>query len=260
MSHRFNFTGRAKILKDDVKIVLESHANKLTCNVQLRLEGYDLKPDAQVVVEAERGRVLRLRHDWGLVGKAFAPGGAGSQFEISALGDPEDIRYRVLVVEPESCRLLATAEGLEAHNAQDGEAPQRSLLPIVMRDLHGGIWELENMDDTPTLVLDSALGTKQEIRSSPILLSLLPGAIRAILIYLAHDQQGEGREDESDMAENNIKDMWLGQGEKWAECPYPTTAEHSDIDEWAQKAVTGFCREKKLHGTLSIAMDMAQED
>jgi hypothetical protein len=259
MSRRFNFTGRAKILREDVKILLEPQGKKLICNVQLRLNGYDLKPDAEVVVEAERGRVLRIRHAWGRAGKAFAVDGASSQFDISSMGDPEDVRYRVLVVEPGSCRLLATAEGVEAHNTQDGQSPQRSLLPIVMRDLHGGVWELENMGETPTLVLDSALGTKQEIKSSPILLSLLPGVIRAILIYLAHDQ-GTDKDDESDTGEGITSNMWLEQGEKWAGCPCPNTIEHSDIDDWAQKAVTGFSREKKLRAHLANAMDMTQED
>ncbi len=258
MSHRFNFTGRVKILKEDVKIIIESHDNKLICNVLLRLERYNLRADAMVVIEAERGRVLRIRHDWGRAGKAFTSGGASSQFDISSMGDPEDVRYRVLVVEQESCRLLATAEGLEAHSTQDGETPQRSLLPIVLRDLHGGVWELENMEESPALVLDSGLGTKQEIKSSPVLLSLLPGVIRAILTYLAHDQQGEGPDDESDVADGNTISMWLVQGEKWAGCSYPRTGEHSDIDEWAQNAVTGFCKEKKLRGSLAMAMEMTQ--
>lgn len=260
MSRRFNFTGRVKISREDVKIIIENHDNKLICNVQLRLDSYNLRADALVVIEAERGRVLRIRHDWGRAGNAFVSGGASSQFDISSMGDPEDVRYRVLVVEPESCRLLATAEGLEAHNTQDGETPQRSLLPIVMRDLYGGVWELENMDETPTLVLDSALGTKQEIKSSPILLSLLPGVIRAVLTYVAHSQQGMGADDESDIAEGNTTNMWLIQGEKWAGSPYPTTGEHSDIDEWAQNAVTGFCKEKKLRGNLTMVMEMTQED
>ena len=260
MSRRFNFTGRDKILRDDIKIVIESHDNKQFCNVQLRLDGYNLKADALVVIEAERGRVLRIRHDWGHAGKAFVSGGSASQFDITSMGDPEDVRYRVLVVEPDSYRLLATAEGLEAHNTQDGESPQRSLLPIVMRDLHGGVWELENMEETPTLVLDSALGTKQEIRSSPILLALLPGVLRAIFTYLAHGLQGVGSDDESDMVEGNTTSLWLVQGEKWAGCPCPLTGEHIDIDEWAQNAVTGFCKEKKLRGNLTMAMEMTQED
>lgn len=260
MSRRFNFTGRDKILREDVRIVIENHDKKLMCNVQLRLDGYNLRADALVVIEAERGRVLRIRHDWGRAGKAFASGGSASQFDISSMGDPEDVRYRVLVVEPDSCRLLAIAEGLEAHSTQDGESPQRSLLPIVMRDLHGGVWELENMEETPTLVLDSALGTKQEIRSSPILLSLLPGVLRAILVYLAHGQQGEGSDDEVDVTDSNTTGLWLVQGEKWAGYPWPMTGEHSDIDKWAQDAVTGFCKENKLRGNLTTAIEMTQED
>lgn len=260
MSRRFNFTGRSRILREDIKIVLEPQGDKLICNVQLRLNDYNLKPDAQVVVEAQRGRVLRIRHDWGLAGTAFAVDGASSKFDISSMGDPEDVSYRILVVEPKTCRLLATAEGVDAHNTQDGETPQRSLLPIVTRDLHGGVWELENMDETPTLVLDRALGTKHEIKSSSVLLSLLPGVIRAILIYIAHGQQGTGEDDENDTGEGSTSNRWLEQGEKWAGCPCPNTTDHSEIDDWAQKAVTGFCGQKKLRAILADAIDMTQAD
>lgn len=261
MSRRFNFTGRVKILREDVKIILEPRGNRLICNAYLQLGDYKLKPDAQVVVVAQRGRALRIRHEWGLAGKAFAADGASSEFDITSMGDPEDVRFRVLVVEPGSCRLLATAEGVEAHNTQDDQTPQRSLLPIVMRDLQGGVWELENMDETPTLVLDKTLGTKQEIKSSPVLLSLLPGVIRTILIYLAYEQQDSGNDDENDAGEGSSSGMWLEQGEKWAGYPYPSNAEqHREIDEWAQKAVTGFCREKKLRSNLANAMAMTQED
>jgi hypothetical protein len=261
MSRRFNFTGRVKILREDVKIILAPRGNSLICNVHLQLDSYKIKPDAQVVVEAERGRVLRIRHDWGLAGKAFTTDGASSEFDIASMGDPEDVRFRVLVVEPGSCRLLATAEGVEAHNTQDDQTPQRSILPIIMRDLQGGVWELENMDETPTLVLDSTLGTKQEIKSSPVLLSLLPGVIRAILTYLAHEHQDTGKDDENDTGEGSSSGIWLELGEKWAGCPYPTnTGQHREIDEWAQKAVTGFCREKKLRSNLANAMTMTQED
>ncbi|MFQ2894505.1 hypothetical protein ACK3YL_13275 [Aeromonas caviae] len=249
MSRRFNFTGRAKIFREDVKVTIELRDNAIICNVHLRLAGYGLRPDALIVVEAERGRVMRLRNDWGYAGKAFTIDGSDSEFDISAMGDPEDVRFRVLVVEPESCRLLATAENVEAYNSGDGEAPQRSLLPIKMRDLQGGVWELENMDHTPTLVLDINLGTKQELKASPILSALLPGVVRAILVYQAHAQQGAGKDDEVTIDEGEAT-TWLALGKKWVGDSYPNNGDHQEIDDWAQKAATGFCREKKLRDRL----------
>lgn len=257
MSRRFNFTGRTKILREDVKVTIEPRAGVLLCNVHLKLAGYELRPDASVIVEAERGRVLRLRHDWGKVGLAFAVNGASSEFDITSMGDPEDVRFRVLVVEPETYRLLATAEGIAAHNNEDAQAPQRSLLPIVMQDLYGGVWELE-MGKTPTLILDSNLGTKQELKSSPVLFSILPGVVRAILVNLAHELQSTDGDDEAEADENDESGMWLDLGKKWAECPCPSNGNHQEIDEWAQKAATGFCREKKLRHRL--ASSMTQED
>lgn len=256
MSRRFNFTGRAKILKEDIKVIIEARGNTTICNVHLRLGAYQLKPDATVIVEAERGRVLRHRYKWGLAGQAFLPEGLGSEFDISAMGDLEDVRFRVLVVEPESCKLLAAAEGVEAYNKDDTQEPQRSLLPIVMRDLHGGIWELEDMDGTPTLVLDYKLGTKHELKSSPVLSAILPGVVRAILVYQALERQEEDADE--DTGECASSTLWLQMGGNWAGCPCPATTDYRDVDEWAQKAVTGFCVEKKLRNRLSNFM--SQED
>jgi hypothetical protein len=169
------------------------------------------------------------------------------------MGDPEDIRFRVLVVEPQTCRLLAVAEGIEAYNNEDSQAPQRSLLPIRMEDLAGGVWELE-MGETPTLILDSGLGTKQELKSSPVLFAILPGVIRAILVNLAHEQQGTSSDDEVDSGEEDDSEMWLSLGAKWAGDPFPITGTYTDIDDWAQKAAIGFCREKKLGSRLANFM------
>jgi hypothetical protein len=256
MSRRFNFTGRAKILKEDVKIVSSSSDGKLICHVHLYLNDYGFPADALVVVEAARGRVLRIRHEWGLSGKASTNDGACSEFDISSMGDSEGLRFRVLVVEPESCRLLGSAEGIYANDNQDNETPQRSLLPIVMRDLHGGIWELDDVRGTPTLALDINLGTKQELKSSPVLSAILPGVIRAILVSAVYEEGSAGNE--TDMDSGGSLGMWLNLAEKWAGCPPPTNSEHFEIDDWAGNAVTGFCREKKLRAQL--ASYIIQED
>ncbi|ERY75305.1 TPA: hypothetical protein ACHP3V_006029 [Pseudomonas aeruginosa] len=250
MSRRFNFTGRVRILKEDIRITTETRGGRSFCNVHLKLAKYQLKSDANIVVEAERGRVLRHRHDWGHAGLAFKPEGASSEFDISVMGELEDLRFRVLVVEQGTFRLLASAEGVEAHNNDDIQEPQRSLLPIIRRDLHGGVWELDGMDDKPILVLDVNLGSKHEVSSSPVLLSILPGAIRAILVYQAQERAEEEPDEET--GESTSASQWLEMGAKWAGCPCPpSSAEYRDIDEWAQNAVTGFCRDKKLRQSLS---------
>lgn len=249
MSHRFNFTEREKISTDDVNITIEHRNNRIVSNIKLKLDINKFSHEALVVVEAERGRVLRLRHDWGCAGHAFTADGSSSEFDITSIGDTEDVRFRVMVVDPKSCRLLATAENLEAYDRENGDLPQRSLLPIKIRDLQGGIWELENMDDMPTLVLDSNLGTKQELKSSPVLSSLLPGVIRAILVYQAYAHQDIIHDDELD-TDGGSPTTWLALGKKWVGESHPTNGNHQEIDDWAQKGSTGFCREKKLRDRL----------
>lgn len=258
MSRRFNFTKRTKISSEDVTITLEPKDNQLFCDVRLKLGNYKLKAGAQVIVEAQRGRVLRIRHNWGLAGRAFSQEGASTKFDITSMGDPEDVQYRVLVVEQSTCCLLATAEGIKADDPLTGQSSKSSLLPVVIRELHGGVWELENLEETPTLVLDSSLGTKRELQSSPILLVILIGAIRAILTHLAHDQQGLAKDDDGDTAGSSVSGKWLEQGEKWAGLPYPSSTDHKEIDAWAQNAVSGFCLEKNMCSILASTIDMTQ--
>ncbi|BBT18430.1 hypothetical protein WP8S17C03_44790 [Metapseudomonas otitidis] len=256
MSRRFNFTGRVRIHKDDIRITIDSSNGSSICSVCLRLEEYSVPSDARVIVEAERGRALRLRHEWGYAGNALSSEGGCSAFDVSSMGDLEDVRFRVLVVEPSTSRLLAAAEGVEAHSNDDIQESQRSLLPIVMKDLYGGVWELEDMDGTPTLALDINLGTKNELKSSPVLFSILPGVVRAILVYQALERSDE--EPDEDTGDSTSATRWLELGSKWAGFPCPGNAEYRDIDDWAQKAVTGFCREKKLRSRLCSFM--SQED
>ncbi|MFK8331864.1 hypothetical protein M2D63_017810 [Pseudomonas sp. BJa5] len=250
MSRRFNFTGREKILKEDVRISINFDGCSSICNVHLWLGEYDIRPDASVIVEAQRGRVIRLRHSWGHAGQAFTEEGASSNFDISAMGDPDDIRFRILVVDPDSCQLLATAEGVDTTDREDSNTPQRSLLPIIMQDLSGGIWELE-MGEIPTLLLDTSLGSKNDLKSSPVLHAILPGVIRAILINLAHEQEGSA-DDEEDLS------TWLSLGKRWAGYIPPSNSTHQEIDDWAQKATIAFCREKKLRNRLANFIN--QED
>lgn len=249
MSRRFNFTGRTRIIREHIRVFAEQRAEGIFCRVDLKLTNYSLKPDASVVVEAERGRTLRLRHEWGQAGVASPDWQHGSEFDISSMGDFEDLRFRVLVVEPVTCRILAVAEGLEACSREDSHTPQRSLLPIRMENLHGGVWELE-IGETPTLILDNGLGTKQELKSSPVLFAILPGVVRAILVYLAHQHKGRGDDEDADIGEQDDAGTWLSLGSKWAGVPFPQTGDYMEIDRWAQDAATGFCRDKKLRNRL----------
>lgn len=245
MSRRFNFTGRVKIRKEDVAVSLASDGSSV-CQVHLRLADYQIKADAEVIVEAARGRLLRVRGIWGRAGIAMTPEGAASSLDISLLEDLEGVRFRILVVERDTYRLLASAEDIALDFDVNGQQSQRSLLPIIMRDLEGGVWEIDDITSNPTLVLDVNLGSKQQIKSSSVLAAILPGVIRTILVAIAHEHQSQ--DDESDFESVGT---WLQLGEQWAGYPPPHESDHTKIDEWAQSAVTSFCRDKKIRYQLA---------
>lgn len=253
MSRHFNFTDRKKIDIDDVRAVLEERENRIFCHVDIRLGDHKFPPDSMVFVEAERGRAFRHREKWGAVGVPTSGWSNGKNFDITAVGDPEGVRFRLLIVEPVVCRLLAAAENFQATSSSESMEPQQSLLPIRMEDLNGGVWALEMEGGVPILILDTGLGSKQELKSSRILYAILPGVVRAILTNLAHEYKGDKLDDDGlDMSD--VPAVWLNLGERWAGEDLASCDTHPEIDRWAQLAANGFCKEKRLRDELAKAV------
>ncbi|MDR0191007.1 hypothetical protein RCO22_18845 [Pseudomonas yamanorum] len=253
MSRHFNFTDRKKIDIDDVRVVLEERDKKILCHVDIRLGAHEFPPDSMVFIEAERGRAFRHREKWGAVGIPTTGWSSGADFDITDVGDPEGVRFRLLVVEPVVCRLLAAAENVLATSSGEAMEPQQSLLPIRMDNLSGGVWALDMDGGVPTLILDSGLGSKQELKSSRILYAILPGVVRAILANLAHEYKGDLQDDDG-LDVSDIPSVWLNLGERWAGENLSGCDTHAEIDRWAQLAANGFCKEKRLRDELAKAV------
>lgn len=250
----FNFTGRQKILHSDLMIALNSFDGKSNYQLDLKLGGYNLRADANVFVEPERSRAQRMRHDWGAVGvQSITDWKLGRSFDISEMGDIEGVRFRVIVVEPGTCRIVAMAEKIYPKNSDDSVAPQSSLLPVRMADLRGGFWELDYESDGPVLTLDSGLGSKQDLKNNKIFISVvMPGVVRSILTTLAHEHLGDTEGDEGPLSAGDSNSTWLKLGLRWA--GYLPAVNHNEIDAWAQKAMNSFYKDKKLRDKISSAL------
>lgn len=250
----FNFTGRQKILHDDLRVTIDSSGGKAFYQLDLKLGDYKLSADANVFVEPERSRAQRIRHNWGTIGaQSSTEWKLGRRFDISEMGDLEGVRFRIIVAEPSTCRILAMAERIHPKNSDDSLAPQSSLLPVRMADLGGGFWELDYESGGPILTLDVGLGSKQDLKNNQIFMSVvMPGIVRSILTTLAHEHLGEGDGDEGASNVGDANGAWLKLGLRWA--GYLPAAKHDEIDIWAQKAMNSFYKDKKLRDKIRSAL------
>src|SRR3989442_1117841 len=93
MIRRINYTGRRRISRDDVKIVLyESNGSPAKFDAKLELASYGLPDDAIIFVEAYRQTFL-MRFNFGTVSKIEQP----SDHFLAEFESPEGILFRVKV-------------------------------------------------------------------------------------------------------------------------------------------------------------------
>src|SRR6266571_2707793 len=105
MIRRINYTGRRRINREDVKIVIyDGNGGPAKFDARLELSSYSLPPDAIVFVEAYRQTFL-MRFNFGSISRIELP----SDRFLTEFESPEGILFRVKVTSksPEQGKLLA---------------------------------------------------------------------------------------------------------------------------------------------------------
>lgn len=99
---RFNFTGRKKILKDDVKVKLrDDFGHSPVVDVRLDLSEYEFPGQAKVILEAEH-KTRFMRIDLGSVTPVVMLNG----IVLDRFDDAENLQFRIKVVDVENGGLL----------------------------------------------------------------------------------------------------------------------------------------------------------
>jgi hypothetical protein len=233
---RVNSTERKRITRDHVTIALDPPADTNSFSyayATVDLNGLDFPRQSDVVLEAYY-RTSSMRFACGKVEMPEVP----SRMELSDIDVGGAIQFRLLIIEPESGRILGSAEGLRA--AKRGESTDRQpLLPLRETNLGYELWRLD-VDPRigPVLCVNNAVpGLAGQIRNGPLLQGLiLPHAFRMIL-----QEMSAAGEDEGD-------DLW---GDDWRKFlkeigvqVEPDNHDPDTIDDWVQAAVTTFCELK----------------
>ena len=179
---RFNYTGRKKILSEDVSVHLHDGTgeNIPIIDVSVNLKDYELPDNSEVYLEVQRlTRFMRihLSNMTDIIQK--------NNLLLDEFHDAEGIKFRIIVVDIESGKLLATAERVKFYEKNEQlNNNQKSILLVRSTDLSntGLLWRIDYDDEDAILKIEKDLGNREQVvRSQTFKGFVLPSAMRQIL-------------------------------------------------------------------------------
>jgi len=243
MLRRFNYTGRVRILREDVRFSLKPEGAAWAFDAVLALDKYELPADAIVAVEAYR-QTSWMRFDFGKVGALQPP----VSRVLGEFDTPDDILFRIRVTsagtpeEPHGM-LLAEADRIPLRSPEELEDPRIPLLPVLPSDLGSELWRID-FEDYPRLLLNTAAGNYKQIGLDPGFISVVyPSALREVLGRILHREKYRDFDEPDDWQARWLRFavQVLGVGEP------PTEEDGEDAnDDWINRAVAAFARKHGL--------------
>ncbi len=235
MIRKFNYTGRKKIKRSDVRIdLLRDEDGKRFFNAALRLEDLSLPANARVYLEAYH-RTGYQRYDFGTVEHQRTP----SDRKLSNFSDSALPLFRVKVVDNTTHgRILATADKVRAESIEDTPADSQSLLFVEYDDLGNKIWNLDLDGDWPLLKLNQRVDEISLVASSDnrFLSLVYPEVFRQILKRIIIEDEHTDPECDDDWPS-----LWLKLACGLPGISMPPQVSKPDQVVWIEKAVESFC-------------------
>jgi hypothetical protein len=228
---RFNYTGRKKILRGDIKVRLHGEFNeKPTVDVSIDFDGYDFPLGSSVFLEPQwKTRFMRI--PLGCPVKCLRQ----NSIVLDEFDDSEGLDFRIKVVDEQRGVLLGVAENIKPYNKDDKlDDNQVSILPVTSVDLstYGTLWRIEYHDQKAVLQIEHGLGSREQVvRSLWFRGFILPAAMRQILVKVVSD--GEWDEELSDP--DDLSTKWLLFSKQLGAGLPGKSAE--DIEEWIDTVV-----------------------
>jgi len=181
---RFNFTGRQRIEIDKAKVSIETENGRLLAVLTILdpdfFSGFD--PKARVVVGLKR-RTAAERIDFGPVSGLVSP----ILHPIELFTDPVGVKATIKVVSTSSDSrglLLGASTALDASNAD--ESDDAPLLLFQRFELGNEVWRLDFADQTPTVLINSAIEDWEgEVRDVRFQALVFPEITRRVAEWLA---------------------------------------------------------------------------
>lgn len=197
---RFNYTGRKKILREDIKIRLQGDFHeKPIIDVAINLSDYGFPASGIVFLEPQwKTRFMRICLD-GVSSSVRRNGITLDQFD-----DAEDLDFRVKIIDEKEGQLLGIAENIKPHNKDDElDQNQKSILPVSSVDLSadGVLWRIDYPDQKAILQIERELGSRDQVVRSLLFKGfILPAAMRQILLRILSEDWDETLSDYQELA------------------------------------------------------------
>ncbi|MEW5893571.1 MAG: hypothetical protein AB1697_10555 [Pseudomonadota bacterium] len=238
IQRRINHTGRIRIDKSRVEILLEGEPGSQRFTATVNFDGLDLPPGAPVHIEAYQRYALQ-RFDCGTVATFSLP----PDSRLTELDGDLPIQFRVKVVDtagPDG-RLLAAVRGIRASNEQPDAEGREKLLPVVSRDMGELPWRVNFQEDSvPELALNNRIpGCIERIRHDPSFQAMVfPAAVRSILSWIYW----------RDLANNGEEwvTRWLVFAGVIAGEEAPKGDDPTEVESWIEDVVNAFSRKHNL--------------
>ena len=235
MIRKFNYTGRKKIRRADVRLdLLRDDNNRRFFNIGLHLEGLELPETARVYVEAYH-RSGYQRFDIGTVGKLRIPDDRTLD-SISASAMP---LFRVKVVDKTSShgRILASVDKVRPASVDDQPVGSRSMLFVEFEDLGHAVWQLDLDGDWPVLKLNLTIDEISLIASSDnrFLSLVYPEVLRQILTRILMVDEHTDPDCDDDWPS-----LWLKLASSLPGMSVPTQISKAGRQAWIENAVDAF--------------------
>jgi hypothetical protein len=181
MKRRLNYTDRKKIKRENIAINLIRQNGTIVAFAvnKLDLKELNLPSEGRVYVEAYYRTELK-RFDFGTAGSISNP----SPCELSGMAYPENLKFRILVVDPSDGKILAHADRI----SPEEPAEKKPILPVEFSDLGNEIWRVEYEGDegSPILIINNRIPNIQNIakQDAQFLIYVYPQVIREVLTYM----------------------------------------------------------------------------
>ena len=236
MIRKFNYTGRKKIRRSDVRIdLLRDDDNQRYFNLSLHLEEMELPETARVYVEAYH-RSGYQRFDFGTVGRLRIP----ADRTLGSISTSAMPLFRIKIVDKTSThgRILASVDKIRPAGGDNQPVGSRSLLFVEYEDLGHTVWQLDLDGDWPVLRLNRTVDEISLIASSDSrFLSLVyPEVLRQILTRILIVDEHTDPDCDDDWPS-----LWLKLASSLPGMSVPYQTSKAGRRTWIENAVEAFC-------------------